>query len=69
MEDDINGMKNVPHSQIKGINSFKMTILRKAMYKSMQFLSNYQSHFFTELKQKFKNLLENTEDLKQHIKS
>ena len=45
IKDDINRWKNIPFSWIGRINIVKMTILPKAIYSSMQSLSNYQWHF------------------------
>ena len=45
IEDDTNRGKDIPRSWIGRINIVKMTVLPKAIYKSMQFLSNYQWHF------------------------
>ncbi len=43
-KDDVNRWRNIPCSWIGRINIVKITILPKAIYSSMQSLSNYQWH-------------------------
>ena len=50
-EDNLNRWKDILCSQIGRINIVKMAILHKAISDSVQSLSNYQWHFFTELEQ------------------
>ena len=45
IKDDTNRWRDIPCSWIGRINLVKMTILPKAIYRSMQSLSNYQWHF------------------------
>ena len=45
IKDDTNRWRDIPCSWKGKINIMKMTILPKAIYRSMQSLSNYQWHF------------------------
>ena len=45
IKEDANRWRNIPCSWIRRINIVKMTILPKAIYRSMQSLSSYQSYF------------------------
>ena len=62
VKDKANRWKDVPCSWIGRINIVKMTIPPKAIYSSMQSLSNLPLAVFTELEQKFYNLCGNTKD-------
>ena len=57
IKDDTNRLRNIPCSWIGRINIVKMTVLPKAIYKSMQFLSNYQWHFSENWKKKFSQFI------------
>ena len=51
IKDDINRWKDILCSWTGRINIVKMARLSKTIYELMQFLSNCQWHFFTELEQ------------------
>ena len=53
IKDNINRYKDTLCPSTEKINVVKMTILPKGSTDSMQYFSNYQGHFFTELEKKF----------------
>ena len=53
IKDDTKKWKDIPCSWIGRVNIIKMTILPKAIYNSMQSLSNCQGHFSQNLNKIF----------------
>ena len=53
IKDDTNRWKDIPCSWIGRVSIIKMTILPKAIYRSMESLSNYQGHFSQNLNKIF----------------
>ena len=69
IKDYTNRWEHMPHSWFERINTVKMTILHKSIYKDwMQFLPNYQRHFFRR-KRKANYLHGNTKDLEKQNES
>jgi len=69
IKDYTNRWEDIPHSWFERINTVKMTILHKSIYKDwMQFLPNYQWHFF-RTKRRENYLYGNTKDLEKQNES
>ena len=65
IKDDINRRRDIPCSWVGRINTVKMTILPKAIYRFNVFPIKLPMAFFTQLEQKFHNSYGNTKDPKQ----
>ena len=50
-KDNISNWRDIPCSWIVRISTVKMTILSKAIYEKMEYLSSYSMILFTELEQ------------------
>ena len=50
-KDNISSWRDIPCSWIVRISTVKITILSKAIYEKMEYLSSYSMIFFTELEQ------------------
>ena len=62
IKDDINRWRDIPCYWIGGINTVKMTVLSKAIYRFNAIPIKLPMPFFTELEKKFYNFYGNTKD-------
>ena len=62
VEEDTNKWKSIPCSWLGRINTVKMAILPKAMYRFNVIVAKYQWHFLNELEQIILNLYGTTKD-------
>ena len=64
IKDDTNRWTNIPCSWIGRINTVKMNVLLKAIYRFNAIPIKVLMAFFTELEEKFYNFYGNTKDTK-----
>ena len=64
IKDDTNRWTNIPCSWIGRINTVKMNVLLKAIYRFNSIPIKVLTAFFTELEEKFYNFYGNTKDTK-----